>query len=289
MDFSSFWKLFAVVLAAIFTVWVTFFDIKDKNTGKVTIGGKIFFLLTFFSALGGLYAQWNDNASELERNRKTQEDMLSIIKSTNTAVYDLSRVRQPIDSPKVGLVFGVNCDDADIKQFCQVNLARARIFKGSDTTVGGFSFQLDWTNWPTKYSEIGSIRIYFFKYQTAANTFADRGCFTCDDEGDMSIQIFVDRENMLAIYDIGSDAFSLIIRSDAITPTILNDNIMSTVDIPGSTVLISATSGKFFDRLSLKSLSLTTDRGQNIDIKELTPRTIYNTRLFYYQFPSKYP
>ena len=84
MDFASYWKEIAVVLAALFAIAGTVFEVKDKASHRITIWGRIFFGLTILSMIGGFYAQWEENARDALRNKQSQDDMLKVIENINS-------------------------------------------------------------------------------------------------------------------------------------------------------------------------------------------------------------
>ena len=116
MDFSSYWKEVAVVLAALFAIASTVFEVKDKASHRITIWGRIFFGLTILSMIAGFYAQWEQNDKDATRTKQSQDDMLKIIQNTNRNVYDLSRILQPLGRSSIYLAFTPNC--IEVKEFC---------------------------------------------------------------------------------------------------------------------------------------------------------------------------
>jgi hypothetical protein len=106
LDFASYWKEIAVVLAALFAIASTVFEVKDKASHRITIWGQIFFGLTILSMIGGFYAQWEENAREASRAKQSKDDMLKIIENTNRNVYDLSRILQPLGKSEIFLALG---------------------------------------------------------------------------------------------------------------------------------------------------------------------------------------
>ena len=84
LDFASYWKEIAVVLAALFAIAGTVFEVKDKASHRITIWGRIFFGLTILSMIGGFYAQWEENARDALRNKQSQDDMLKVIENIDS-------------------------------------------------------------------------------------------------------------------------------------------------------------------------------------------------------------
>jgi cytochrome c biogenesis protein CcdA len=135
LGFASYWKEVAVVLAALFAIAGTVFEVRDKTSQRITVYGRIFFGLTFLSMIGGFYAQWEENAREVNRNKETQTDMLKLIENTNLNVYDLTRILQPLVKANIYLSF-------------KATLARAERETSIDH-VASFSIpDVDWTKWP---------------------------------------------------------------------------------------------------------------------------------------------
>jgi hypothetical protein len=69
-------------------------------------------------------------------------------------------------------------------------------------------------------------------------------------------------------------------------PQINSGEIMSLVDLPGSTLVI-AESNQLLNDLSPSWLHLQTPRGQEITVSSFAERMIGRQRVFFYRFPEK--
>ncbi|MCU1314670.1 MAG: hypothetical protein JWM54_2427 [Acidobacteriaceae bacterium] len=306
MAFSSYWKEIAIVLAGVFAMFGALSDVKDKRTGKFTIWGRVFFLLTFFSVLGGVYAQWLDSASEEKRNKDAQAIMLSLLQRTEKSVFDLSRLLQPIDKPRVTMFLKPDCSNARFAKFCASVIAEGRReiqrfgpMKGPDL---GSSFQVsnvDWSSYP-RGGLLGEVFLYFFKDANAAQKFIDDGCLSCDDGGDMYLMVPIfsrqynaQMKTVSVVYSSRPEGIEFLAASNSVTPKIHNDNILSVVDIPGSTIVASE-SDKLLTDIAVTAVYIDTPRGQSVRAFELLPVNAMDkfnaddrkTRVFVYHFES---
>ena len=188
MSFTAYWKEIAVVLAAIFAVAGAFFDIRDRRTKKITSWGRIFFVLTLLSMIGGIYAEWASSASEEKRNRQSQADMLKLLKGADASIREISRSLQPIERPNVTLFVVPDCAISRYKLFCDRVKAEgereANIRKSSGPFVDVQS--VDWSAWPGHVFFV-SPSIAFFHDTRDANNFLGQGCPVCFDLADMTL------------------------------------------------------------------------------------------------------
>ena len=176
MDFASSWKEIAVVLAAFFAVAGTIFEVKDKASHRITIWGRTFFGLTILSMIGGFYAQWEENAREVSRNKQSQDDMLKLVESTNKNLYDLTRLLQPLGKANVSLAFEPNCVEST--EFCDAALTTAGKERSADNVVSFSLHDVDWTKWPDRRGEF--ISLHFFKDRSMARAYLNGSCIECE-------------------------------------------------------------------------------------------------------------
>jgi hypothetical protein len=153
LDFASYWKEISVVLAALFAIAGTVFEVKDKAVHQITIWGRVFFGLTLLSMIGGFYAQWEQSASEARQNKQSQDDMLRVVENTNRNVYDLSRILQPLGRSNIYLSFTPNC--IEVKEFCDAAIKEAKREGSSDDQTSFIHRQ--WNVWTFDF-EHGIIR-----------------------------------------------------------------------------------------------------------------------------------
>lgn len=300
MAFSSYWKEIIVVLAGVFAIFGALSDVKDKRTGKFTIWGRVFFLLTFLSMLGGVYAQWLDNASEEKRNKDAQAGMLSLLQRTEKSVYDLSRLLQPIDKPSVTLFLIPDCNNKRFKDFCDSVKARGRqqaaMWHLPPSEHDSFTVtDVDWSSWPDSVLSTDVV-MYFFKNADAAQKFISDGCLICDSGGDMYLRVPVSsqkinrQEKTVSVdYETGTEDIVLLASSDSLTPNIHTDNILSVVDIPGSTIVFTEPT-KLLNDVTISAAFIHTPRGQKIEADSPQPINVSGrlnvgeTRIFIFHF-----
>jgi len=293
MNFSAYWKEIAVVFAGVFAIVSAIFDLKDKRTGKITIWGRVFFALTILSMIGGFYAQWRDNTTEEKRNKKAQDDMISLLRRTERSVYDLSRLLQPIGKPRMTLFLRPDCNNAQYKRFCEAAKLEGRREAAVLHISGQFIIQhVDWSSLPHSVL-VGNVFAYFFKDAAATEKFFSAGCLNCDNAGDMYLDVFVTSEKIHSqtktvsvFYDTGTNEMFLLASQKSLTPHVHNDNILSVIDIPGSTMVLSG-GNMLLNDLTLTNVTIDTSHGQTIKISTLQPRYVGARRVFVYHFPSK--
>jgi hypothetical protein len=248
LDFASYWKEIAVVLAALFAIAGTVFDVKDKASNRITIWGRIFFGLTILSMIGGFYAQWEENVSEAARSKQSQDDMLKIVENTNRNVYDLSRILQPLGRSNVYLGFSPNC--IEVKEFCDAAIKEAKQeWPSDDPHISAFTVKdIDWSKWPD-ITNTPSISLRFYKDRDRAKKYLDGDCLVCT--SDMSFGLYFNTSDITAsnmpmsvMYLVDSGQLDILVVNNGISPNVNNDSMLSTIDLPGSTLFIQEDSFK---------------------------------------------
>jgi hypothetical protein len=191
--------------------------------------------------IGGFYAQWEENAREASRTKRSQDDMLKIIENTNRNVYDLSRILQPLGRSSVYLALTPNC--VEVKEFCDAAVKEGERESPTDknSRISSFSIgSVDWSKWPDR-TNIPTISLLFFKDQGQAKKFLESGCLGCK-SGDMSFELFFDTSEIVPskmpavgyVIDIGQ--LFIGVGNNDITPNVNSDKLLSTIDLPGSTL-----------------------------------------------------
>jgi hypothetical protein len=294
MAFSSYWKEIAVILAGLFAIGSVLSDVKDKRTGQFTVWGKVFFTLTILSMIGGFYAQWADNAAEEKRNKEAQAGMLSLLQRTERSVYDLSRLLQTIEKTRIILFLMPDCTKENFKKFCDYVKHEGKLQAIAAKITGRASFSvknINWTSWPNS-KLYGYVLLYFFKDPSAAERFVKGGCLTCGDSGDMLIgapvmskQMKGDWRAVSVLYDTYTEQIDFMSEEYNALPAVHNDNILSIVDIPNSTIVL--TSGfSILEDLTLTHVFIETQRGQTIEVSDPSPLSVGDKRVFVYHFDS---
>jgi hypothetical protein len=292
LDFGSYWKEIAVVLAALFAICGTVFEVRDKASHRITIWGRIFFGLTILSMIGGFYAQWEENVREVGRNKQSQDDMLKLIESTNRNVYDIRRALQPLGKSNIYMFFKLNC--IEVKEFCDAALTTARREEGIDADLSSFSLHgVDWDKWPSR-STLALVFVQFFKDRSIAQKCLQEDFGECEfHAGDVSFTTTFDvSENdsleknlsVVVFYRLSNNDFFIGDHDDNVSPQVNSEKILSTIDLPGSILIIRA-QNELFKKLTLISLTFQTDRGQTIKIDNPTMLNVKNETVFEYTFP----
>lgn len=291
MNFSSYWKEIAVVLAAFFAVAGTVFEVKDKVSHRITIWGRMFFGMTIISMIGGFYAQWEENAHEVKRNKQSQDEMLKIIENTNKNLYDITRILQPLGKSDIVLSFRPNCIES--KEFCDTALELAEKERTRDNVVSFSLHDVDWTKWPHRRGEF--ISLHFFKDRSTARAYLGGNCIECDsDPEDISFHVpfYVGEDvalghnpSVVVMYQAENKELAIGAYAGDVSPRVKGDRILSTIDLPGSTLTVRA-SGGLFKILTLIALTIRTERGQVIYIENPAIVNVKNETVFEYVFPN---
>jgi len=290
--FSFYWKEIAIVLAGVFAILGAISDVKDKRTKRITVWGRVFFTLTVLSVIAGVYAQWAESGADEARIKQAQSDMLRLLERTEKSVYDLSRLMQPIDRPRVTVILKPDCDVSDFKPFCDAVrvLAKKKAAQFHFSQQSSFTVEnVDWSTWP-EGRLFGSVYIGLFKDPNAATTFLNTTAGSSG--GDMSLNITVTPIQMgsqlptaSVDYNSSDETVSFVATQNSITPQINTDKIMSILDLPGSTMTIIELN-KLFSQVTLTAVFIETAHGQSIQAFNLKPLTQNNKRVFSYQFPA---
>ena len=110
----------------------------------------------------------------------------------------------------------------------------------------------------------------------------------------MSFELYFDTSEIIpskmpvaVMYVIDIGQLYIGVANNDITPNVNNDKMLSTIDLPGSTLIIRESGVKttLFKKLKLISITIHTDRGQTIDIENPTIVNAKDETLFEYVFP----
>lgn len=240
--------------------------------------------------IGGFYAQWEENAREVSRNKQSQGDMLKIIENTNRNLYDLTRILRPLGKSNIYLSFKLNC--VEVKDFCDATRARAEKERSIDR-VASFSIpDVDWMKWPDN-RVIVLIFLRLFKDNGAAQRYLKGDCIECESNADVSFRAFFDVSERAVsehnspvdvMYQVSDKQIFILIRADEANPEVNSDKILSTIDLPGATLIARAQNG-FFNKMALISVDIQTDHGQTIKIENPIGVNSNNETAFEYVFP----
>lgn len=276
-NFSGYWKEVSVVLTGLFAVLGLAGEYKDKDTGRLTVWGRTFLVLTIVSIGFGLIAQIQDN-----------KDSDRLLKRTQQSVYQLSRIIQAFDEPTIWVIFKINCSSERFKEYCDKLLAEQKRRKQAAGTMGTTSAYYSTTGFPGGPQVLIPIFIHFYKDKEESDGAIFDGAIASDvNDGDttMKLQISNYAKNAdLKVISVTEPFFELVGTGYKVSVDLHNQKIMSVPDLPGSTIVI-ATEGDQFNGLTLESLTIRTPRGQAVDIAP-DPRVAYGHLIFVHTFPA---
>lgn len=274
MDFSAYWKEASVVLAALFTIAGAVFEVRDKRSSRITGWGRVFFSLTILSMIAGFYAQWLDNSNELKKGQEAQANMLKLITDTNKNVYNIARLLEPLGKSRISVFFDVDCDK--VKEFCASARAEGEKIAGTYKITGKSSFEIedvDWNKWPSGSYEEGLI-LFVFKNDADVKKMIDSNCLHCDWMGDLHFDLYTtgkpENENVAKsaiFYDTKSKRISLLVSKKDAKPKVHNENVMSMIDVPGSTVVLVA-SDNLRNYCMPHEMFVENERGEEFTLKD---------------------
>jgi hypothetical protein len=239
--------------------------------------------------IGGFYAQWEENASEAARSKRSQDDMLKVIENTNRNVYDLSRVLQPLGKSTISLFFTLNC--LEVQEFCEAASKEGERKKSASPGSSYFALpDTDWSKWPDR-RRIASIDLLFFKSKDSAKNYLGGNCLGCLG-GDMNFRVLFntaptthdDRSVVILTYVVEYSSLGIAAVNQDLSPSINGDKMLSTVDLSGATSIIYGHSG-LFKTIALTAISIKTDSGRTIEIEDPRVLKVKDDTLFEYEFP----
>jgi hypothetical protein len=288
MNFASFWKEIAVVLAAFFAICSALSDVRDKRTSKITMWGRWFFVLTILSMIGGVYAQWLDNEDQQKRDENVQANMLRLLQTNESNVRNLSRILQPIDVQEVTIALSINCKITRFVPFCEAVKKQAQAHPTCPPNLNCSVDRVDWSLWPGDLHAV--VLLYFFKKPGKQDDYINEGCVPCAETSDMYFAFVTDAsapsKTMTIFYSQSDQRVSMWLQSEgkSINQYIHTDKILSTLDLPGS--MLAMNCSPLFDDLNVDDAVIKTTRGKLILV---FPKILKKGRdcVFLYQFDAQ--
>jgi hypothetical protein len=116
--FPEYWGVAAIVVAGASAIVSIPWDVRDKDTKRITFWGRFFLCITVVSTVGALTSQVLQNRQSDARNKKTQDDTIKLLTDTRQSIFELSRILQPLDRPDVTLLLDLECGPIAFKDFC---------------------------------------------------------------------------------------------------------------------------------------------------------------------------
>jgi hypothetical protein len=123
-----------------------------------------------------------------------------------------------------------------------------------------------------------------------AQAYLDSKCTGCASQGDVYTSILVTSDfsdksiNHVSVeFNPTTHDVTLMVLTKNLQLHMESNRVMSMADLPGSVIIIDGV-GKLFQRLSLESFTITTDRGQEV-FGMPEAKYIKDHRVFVYKFP----
>jgi hypothetical protein len=162
MDFVSAWKAASIALTGAFGLMGLLKEHKNKETGKLTMWGKVLLCGIILSTTLGIVAQLKENTDESQRRVASATQTVTLLKQTSSTVSDIQRLLSPFEISKISLRFDVDCDDPKFADFC----AKATKLKDSSKSLKDLMANMAapalWKMWPKQYKEL-IVQFYFFR------------------------------------------------------------------------------------------------------------------------------
>jgi hypothetical protein len=275
-NFSGYWKEVSVILTGLFAVLGLAGEYKDKDTGKLTVWGRTFLVLTIVSMGFGLIAQIQDN-----------KDSDRLLTQTQNAVHQLTRIIQAFDAPAISIALEMNCTSGKFKPYCDRHLhdkkSRDEVYRAS----GGIDPTYSVDDLPGGPNVLLPLHVYFFKEKRDFDDFVKGRDFILAGKGDASIDLLLNnyaKEPNLEVYGMPERGFEIHGYVSRASIKLKDQKIISIADLPGSIMVITE-GNKMLNDLTPMWFSLTTPRGQEIVVDQFTPQMIGGSRIFTHAFP----
>jgi hypothetical protein len=293
------WGMVWIAVAGISAILGMFGGVRDKETNKITMFGKILLALLIISVIGaflGLVAQ-------ADRSNKAQEQTIQILKDTRQSLVELSRILQPLDQAEVTLFVDLTCDPVAYEAFCSSAQAQANDALAerqelheklkSPKLSPGSSFssskEFDWSKWSKWPSGPDAwLVLPIFKTKEDFEKYATGNCLKCPEAGDLTLWAFVLPKNFSPNFRVmtdGSVGVSFLIKPEKLRYFITSKKVMSVPDLEGAILSISDVFQQFFEVLTPTTIFLETPKGQRITGK-FRARETSGDKIFFAEFSS---
>jgi hypothetical protein len=270
--FPEYWALIAIAIAGATGIVGILWDVRDKETHKITIWGKTLFCITILSTVGAVVAQVLANRASDARNKKAQEETIQLLTHTRQGIVELSRILQPLDQPTIVLSVDLASGAAAYQAFCSSAQSQAaealanhqRLFGKEGSVFYGNIAKFDWSNWPNGVGPIFPFTdLHVFKTKDKFAEYVN--CLRCTNAGDVTFRaLFITSEMFSPLFMVRAHglhiSFQIILKD--VRPKMKTTEVMSIPDLQGAIVAIYEP--KFFEILNPTEISIQTPRGQSM-------------------------
>ena len=260
--FATYWKEIAVVTGGAFALLSAAFDIRDRRTGKFTIWGRVFFVATILTMIGGFYAQWSEDRSAEQRAEQERGAETKLIAQTEKSVHEIARAMEPIETVNLDLRFEIKCDDPRMRRFCAIIRMKEKEYH-KQGIFGDIPYDTPpWNLWPDgRFVSNPDIQIYKSGDEIVRDIL--RSDITRIDNGDTAFE-FLCRSGLPfgrggAFIHVIRERIIIACEIDNITPALNSNLVISAVDLPGSTIVVDDLRDEARPAI-LRSIIITTQR-----------------------------
>jgi hypothetical protein len=273
--FPEYWALIAIAIAGATGIVGLLWDVRDKETHKITIWGKALFCITILSTVGAVVAQVFTTRASDARNKKAQEETIQLLTHTRQSIVELSRILQPLDQPTIVLSVDLACGATAYQAFC--SSAQSQAAEALANNIKKF----DWSTWPDGRGPDTLMFFNIFKNRKKFEEVAKDLRFA----GDVTFIARVASEAIMPSYTVTLNSLHIGFRITLknLPPSMKNTEVMSVPDLQDAVVTIHATSDDFFEIFKPTKIFINTPRGQSmlgsIHVREASGAEIFFAEL----------
>jgi hypothetical protein len=266
MDIVSAWKATSIALTGAFGVLGMLTDNKDKISGRLTKWGRISLSGIIVSSLCGVAAQIKETSDEGARREDDGKKTLALVQQTGEAVGNIQRLLSPIEDPVFTMSFEASCKDKFFFESCE----NARKFKASWPkemgTVSTLASASVWSLWPGGgHGAIIPLHLYFFRNPPDVAKLEAGISQAADMSFDIISTNYANDKSLGMTFDTPIEKVEVHVFSYKPFLKENKGNINSTLDIPGSTVILTELND-ILNSLTPNWFVMETKQGRKIEI-----------------------
>jgi len=235
MDVVSIWKAVSIALTGAFGILGLLTDFRDEDTDRLTRWGKVSLTGILLSTVLGVAFQLKESSDAQESQAKTSSQTLAIVQATQTTVTDVGRLLTPLSEPQVSVVMSASCRTGRFVKYCDV-------LKGMEAKVKTVNGRRALPSLHPK-SELLAIELCFYKSRPTPQQVADCRYAYAGDLRYAALGVNDDRDRSLVLrLSRDREMLEIAVYGDGQFGTVSNGRLASTLDLPGSTLILLETS-----------------------------------------------